>query len=69
MIMIHKRLFSFLSHAGNKPHACNSCPKRFALACNLRAHLKTHQDEEDLPGDPDEESPEDEEILEDDESN
>lgn len=33
---------------GNKPHACHICPKRFALACNLRAHLKTHQDDEGI---------------------
>jgi len=33
--------------AGNKPHSCHICPKRFALACNLRAHLKTHQEEDD----------------------
>lgn len=28
---------------GDKPHVCQVCDKRFALACNLRAHLKTHQ--------------------------
>lgn len=28
--------------AGDKPHVCKVCDKRFALACNLRAHLKTH---------------------------
>uniref|UniRef100_T1KJB9 C2H2-type domain-containing protein n=1 Tax=Tetranychus urticae TaxID=32264 RepID=T1KJB9_TETUR len=27
----------------DKPHVCTICDKRFALACNLRAHLKTHQ--------------------------
>ena len=32
----------FLS-SGDKPHVCQVCDKRFALACNLRAHLKTHQ--------------------------
>lgn len=36
----------WLLFIGNKPHACHICPKRFALACNLRAHLKTHQDED-----------------------
>lgn len=29
--------------AGDKPHACELCNKRFALACNLRAHMKTHE--------------------------
>ena len=28
---------------GDKPHACELCNKKFALACNLRAHLKTHE--------------------------
>lgn len=37
--MLNKCIFS----AGDKPHVCNVCDKRFALACNLRAHLKTHQ--------------------------
>ncbi|KAG8287038.1 hypothetical protein J6590_047015 [Homalodisca vitripennis] len=31
-----------LSH-GDKPHACELCHKKFALACNLRAHMKTHE--------------------------
>jgi uncharacterized Zn-finger protein len=34
---------SFLSlsfKSGDKPHACELCNKRFALACNLRAHIK-----------------------------
>ncbi|GIY48042.1 hypothetical protein CDAR_499061 [Caerostris darwini] len=30
---------------GDKPHSCKHCHKRFALACNLRAHLKTHEGE------------------------
>lgn len=33
----------FLFFAGDKPHSCKHCHKRFALACNLRAHLKTHE--------------------------
>ncbi|KAJ3642434.1 hypothetical protein Zmor_025223 [Zophobas morio] len=35
--------------SGDKPHACDLCNKKFALACNLRAHMKTHE------GDPQEE--------------
>ena len=31
-----------LLRAGKKPHACQHCGKRFALSCNLRAHLRTH---------------------------
>lgn len=39
--------FSFSSpKSGDKPHACELCNKRFALACNLRAHMKTHEDEQ-----------------------
>lgn len=44
----HLRYFSyniFLPYPGDKPHACELCGKKFALACNLRAHLKTHEDE------------------------
>ncbi|CAH0388066.1 unnamed protein product [Bemisia tabaci] len=32
-----------LSIGGDKPHACELCHKKFALACNLRAHMKTHE--------------------------
>ncbi|CAH1401868.1 unnamed protein product [Nezara viridula] len=28
----------------DKPHACELCHKKFALACNLRAHMKTHEE-------------------------
>ncbi|CAH1959540.1 unnamed protein product [Acanthoscelides obtectus] len=35
--------------SGDKPHSCQLCNKKFALACNLRAHMKTHE------GDPQEE--------------
>jgi hypothetical protein len=35
----------FSSNAGDKPHHCELCGKKFALACNLRAHMKTHDDE------------------------
>lgn len=30
---------------GDKPHSCELCNKKFALACNLRAHMKTHEGE------------------------
>ncbi|OQR77064.1 zinc finger protein-like [Tropilaelaps mercedesae] len=33
---------------GDKPHICEICNKRFALACNLRAHLKTHEEQNQL---------------------
>lgn len=29
--------------SGDKPHSCELCSKKFALACNLRAHMKTHE--------------------------
>lgn len=35
----------FRSLTGDKPFQCTICSKKFALACNLRAHLKTHDDE------------------------
>lgn len=34
--------FNFLSFTGQKPHECHVCGKRFALGCNMKAHLKTH---------------------------
>uniref|UniRef100_A0A1B0BA65 C2H2-type domain-containing protein n=1 Tax=Glossina palpalis gambiensis TaxID=67801 RepID=A0A1B0BA65_9MUSC len=33
--------------AGDKPHIWELCNKKFALACNLRAHLKTHEEQQD----------------------
>ena len=27
---------------GDRPYPCEFCGKKFALACNLRAHIKTH---------------------------
>ena len=29
---------------GKKPHNCPQCGKCFALACNLRAHMRTHSE-------------------------
>lgn len=29
---------------GDKPHTCQVCGQKFAQACNLRAHLKTHEE-------------------------
>ena len=29
---------------GKKPHNCSQCGKCFALACNLRAHMRTHSE-------------------------
>lgn len=42
-------IFSFflsppLSPPGDRPHECEICQKRFALQCNLRAHMKTHEE-------------------------
>ena len=34
-----------LSFSGDKPFSCDICQKKFALSCNLRAHLKTHEAE------------------------
>lgn len=36
----------FLS-AGDRPFPCKFCGKKFALACNLRAHTKTHHHNDD----------------------
>lgn len=29
---------------GDKPHTCQICDKKFTLACNLRAHVRTHEE-------------------------
>lgn len=42
-------LFS-LKLTGDKPHSCDLCNKKFALACNLRAHMKTHEGKQILTG-------------------
>lgn len=41
MVLFH--VFFLFLLAGDKPHACELCGKKFALACNLRAHMKTHE--------------------------
>ena len=35
----------FCPFSGDKPFSCDICQKKFALSCNLRAHLKTHEAE------------------------
>ena len=37
---IPSTIYFFIS--GQKPHECHKCGKRFALGCNMKAHLKTH---------------------------
>lgn len=32
----------FCFFTGDRPYPCEFCGKKFALACNLRAHIKTH---------------------------
>ena len=41
-------IFHIFYFSGDKPHACELCNKRFALACNLRAHMKTHEGKESI---------------------
>ena len=36
--------------SGEKPHQCGKCLKRFALGCNMKAHMKTHEEEEEREG-------------------
>ena len=38
-LLTHTLFFYF---PGQKPHECYKCGKRFALGCNMKAHLKTH---------------------------
>lgn len=33
--------FSYVT--GEKPHECHLCNKKFALQCNLKAHIKSHE--------------------------
>ena len=39
MLIPNLHVFYFL---GQKPHECWKCGKKFALGCNMKAHLKTH---------------------------
>ena len=43
VLIVHKIQRSFFD-AGKKPHNCSQCGKCFALACNLRAHMRTHSE-------------------------
>ncbi len=38
------RILILIQFSGKKPHTCSQSGKSFALACNLRAHLRTHAD-------------------------
>lgn len=40
---LFQTLFYIFIYTGDKPHSCELCNKKFALACNLRAHMKTHE--------------------------
>ena len=60
--------FKISSFLGQKPHECHKCGKRFALGCNMKAHLKTHDPNrnKDIKEEPEEELDdiiEDEEML------
>ena len=43
----HCNQYQLLSFSGEKPHQCGKCLKRFALGCNMKAHMKTHEEEEE----------------------
>lgn len=42
-LIVFDQINLYLVVSGDKPHACELCTKKFALACNLRAHMKTHE--------------------------
>ena len=33
----------YIYSIGDKPFSCSFCDKKFALNCNLKTHLKTHE--------------------------
>ena len=46
-IYVYVRLYTLIEFyhflIGQKPHECKKCGKRFALGCNMKAHMKTHE--------------------------
>lgn len=35
-------------HTGNRPYACQLCPKKYIAASHLRMHMKSHKDEREF---------------------
>ena len=40
---MYSLLYCIYYFLGQKPHECNKCGKRFASGCNMKAHMKTHE--------------------------